>query len=316
MSSNNVYPNEVLSELSDKVNSINVSPTQGFSHIYDSMNNAIGTSNPLVLIILSLIILVYFIIFSYLGYNINYQEAIVPNRGLSVIEIIMWGLLIFLVLINGIQYFFKIDINAGIHNLFHGTPQVDVEISPEEKLVERTYNPKKNEDDSDDEDIEEEEVKNTEVGEVFNIPGNEYTYTDAKALCKAYGSKLATYSQIENAYKSGAEWCNYGWSDNQMALYPTQKKTWDNLQKIKGHEHNCGRPGINGGYIKNKNVKFGVNCFGSKPKITKDEQDLMDNATPYPLTPDEIKINKLSKKYKNNLHSILLAPFNYEKWSQ
>ena len=298
------------------MNSINVSPTQGFSHIYDSMNNAIGQSNPLILIILSVIILFYFIIFSYLGYNMSYPEALVPNRGLSVIEIIMWGLLIFLILINGIQYFFKIDVNAAINNLFHGTPQVDVTISPEEKLIEKTEKREKSLDNEKNTNTEENNKKRSEEGEVFNIPGNEYTYTDAKALCKAYGGKLATYSQIENAYKSGAEWCNYGWSKNQMALYPTQKKTWDNLQKIKGHEHNCGRPGVNGGYIKNKNVKFGVNCFAPKPKITEDEQELMNNSTPYPLTPDEIKINKLSDEYKKNLHSILLSPFNYEKWSE
>ena len=150
--------------------------------------------------------------------------------------------------------------------------------------------------------------------EVFNVPGNEYTYGEAKALCKAYGAKLATYNQIEDAYKSGAEWCNYGWSASQLALFPTQKTTWNKLQKIKGHEHDCGRPGVNGGYIKNKNVKFGVNCYAPKPKITKDEQELMANATPYPLTPDEIKINKLSDTYKSNLHSILLSPFNYERW--
>ena len=108
----------------------------------------------------------------------------------------------------------------------------------------------------------------------------------------------------------------YGWSDNQMALFPTQKVTWDNLQKIKGHEHDCGRPGVNGGFIKNKNVKFGVNCFAPKPKITKEEQDLMNNATPYPLTPDELKVNKMTDKYRKNLHSILISPFNYENWSQ
>ena len=95
-----------------------------------------------------------------------------------------------------------------------------------------------------------------------------------------------------------------------------KKLTWNKLQKIKGHEHNCGRPGVNGGYIKNKNVKFGVNCFAPKPKITEEEQTLMDSATPYPLTPDEIKVNELTHKYKKNLHSILLSPFNYEKWAQ
>jgi hypothetical protein len=39
------------------------------------------------------------------------------------------------------------------------------------------------------------------------------------------------------------------------------------LQKIKGHEHDCGRPGVNGGYIANPLVKFGVNCYGNKRKI-------------------------------------------------
>ena len=85
--------------------------------------------------------------------------------------------------------------------------------------------------------------------QVFNVPSNSYTYTDAVALCKAYGAKLANYKQIENSYKKGGEWCNYGWSDDQMALFPTQQATWDKLQTIKGHENDCGRPGINGGYI-------------------------------------------------------------------
>ena len=39
---------------------------------------------------------------------------------------------------------------------------------------------------------------------------NYYDYENAKALCKAYGAELATYDQIEKAYNSGAEWCNYG----------------------------------------------------------------------------------------------------------
>ena len=34
-----------------------------------------------------------------------------------------------------------------------------------------------------------------------------------------------------------------------------------NKKKI-GHENDCGRPGVNGGYIANTNAKYGVNCFG------------------------------------------------------
>ena len=107
--------------------------------------------------------------------------------------------------------------------------------------------------------------------QVFNIPGNYYGYEEANSLCKAYDSRLATYEEVEETYKEGGEWCNYGLSDGQMALFPTQSNTYKNLQTIPGHENDCGRPGVNGGYIANSRVRFGVNCFGQKPKITEVE---------------------------------------------
>ena len=291
------------------MNSVNVSPSSGFSHVYDSMNNTISNkANPLVLVALTAIIIFYFVVFSYLGYNVQYPQA-PQSGGMRFIEIVMWGLVVFLVLINGIQYFFKIDVKTAVKNVFSGKPEVDIKIEPEEELKGKkkkgTSNPTND--------------PNPGVGgfgEVFNIPGNEYTYEQGKALCKAYGAKLASYNQVEDAYKSGAEWCNYGWSDSQLALFPTQKSTWHNLQKIKGHEHNCGRPGINGGYIKNPNVRFGVNCYGNKPNITSEEQKLMKNSTPYPLTKEDKYINRLVEKYKKNLTSLLVSPFNYKSWNR
>ena len=298
------------------MNSVDVSPSSGFSQVYDGMNNSLAQANPLVLFALSLIIIFYFVVFSYLGYNISMPKT-QESGGLRIIEIIMWGLIVFLILINGIQYFFKIDVKTAVNNLFQGKPEVDIKIGPEKRLIEETGKGKN--------ELEKigKEIENDlglgnlgGGGEVFNVTGNEYTYAQAKALCKAYGSKIATYNQIEDAYKSGAEWCNYGWSDKQMALFPTQKTTWNKLQKIKGHRHDCGRPGINGGYIKNPNVRFGVNCFGNKPNITPEEQKLMDKATPYPLTQEDKKINRLVKKYKKNLEEILVSPFNYNSWNR
>ena len=286
------------------MNSIDVSPSDGFSHVYNSMNESISNANPLVLISLSAIIIIYFIIFSYLGYTPGYSASQKQTRGLTFIEIVMWGLIIFLVLINGIQYFFKIDVQTAIKNLFIGKPEIDIKISPEDESIISSGEKEKS------------SSSPGGVSQVFNIPGNEYTFEEAKALCKAYGSKIATYNQIEDAYKSGAEWCNYGWSKDQMALFPTQKKTWSKLQKIKGHEHNCGRPGINGGYIKNQNVRFGVNCLGSKPNMTEEEEILMETSTPYPLTESDKKINKLVDKYKKNLDSVLVSPFNYDSWNK
>ena len=300
------------------MNSVDVSPSSGFSQVYDSMNNSLAQANPLVLFALSLIIVFYFVVFSYLGYNISYQKQ-QESGGIRIIEIIMWGLIIFLILINGIQYFFKIDVQTAVNNLFQGRPEVDIKIQPEKRLLEETGKKGKNTLKKIEKEIENDlGLGNLGVGagEVFNVSGNEYTYEQAKALCKAYGSKIASYNQIEDAYKSGAEWCNYGWSANQMAFFPTQKTTWDKLQKIKGHKHDCGRPGINGGYIKNPNVRFGVNCFGTKPNITPQEQKLMNKATPYPLTPADKKINRLVNKYKKNLDGILVSPFNYNSWNR
>ena len=294
------------------MNSVDVSPSSGFSHIYDSMNNSLSNANPLVLVALTLIIIFYFIVFSYLGYSMNYSQT-QESGGMRVVEIIMWGLIVFLVLINGIQYFFKIDVKTAINNLFKGKPEVDIKIEPEKKFVEKKGNSLVN---NLEKDLGLGNLEGGIGGEVFNIPGNEYTYDEARALCKAYGAKIATYSQIENAYKSGAEWCNYGWSDSQLALFPTQKTTWNKLQKIKGHKHDCGRPGVNGGFIKNPNVRFGVNCYGNKPNITKEEQDLMKKATPYPLTEEDRKMNHLVKKYKKDLDTILVSPFNYKAWNR
>ena len=292
---------------------VDVSPSDGFSQVYDSMNTKfVEGANPMVLVMLSVIIIFYFVVFSYLGYSVKPVQT--ESSGMKFIEIVMWGLLIFLVLINGIQYFFQIDVETAVKNLFKEVPEVDVKIKPEKEYVEKKGK-----------DLVEEVEKDLGLGnlkggssgkQVFNISGNDYTYNEAKALCKAYGAKLATYSQIENAYKSGAEWCNYGWSEDQMALYPTQISTWRKLKKIKGHEHDCGRPGVNGGFIKNKNVRFGVNCYGNKPAIREDEQKLMKTATPYPLTPKDKKINALVKKYKSEIDNIMVSPFNYKNWSQ
>ena len=39
---------------------VDVSSSDGFSHIYNSMNNSLVKTNPIVLIILTLIIVIYF----------------------------------------------------------------------------------------------------------------------------------------------------------------------------------------------------------------------------------------------------------------
>ena len=101
-----------------------------------------------------------------------------------------------------------------------------------------------------------------------------------------------------------------------MALFPTQKQTFENLKGIKGHEHDCGRPGINGGYIANPEVKFGVNCFGYKPPITSEEEEMMQNVSPYPKTEKDVEMEKKVDFWKTQIDDILVSPFNYNTWSR
>jgi|Laugresbdmm110sn_1035088.scaffolds.fasta_scaffold15534_3 hypothetical protein len=165
-------------------------------------------------------------------------------------------------------------------------------------------------------------------GEVFNIRNNLYSYDDAREVCSVYGAKLATYDQIEKAYNNGAEWCNYGWSEGQMALFPTQKSTWDALQSkkktCKGGKITdvtnsaCGRPGINGGVIKNPNIRFGVNCYGKKPQASESDKALMKANVERKVTesPKDAQLQaKLNVWQKNADKFLLVNSFNKEKWS-
>jgi Extracellular link domain len=151
--------------------------------------------------------------------------------------------------------------------------------------------------------------------EVFNVSNNVYTYSDAQAVCKMYGAKLATYDQIEQAYQKGGEWCNYGWSDGQMAFFPTQKSTWTKLQATDNHKNDCGRPGVNGGFIANPYIKFGVNCYGQKPKPTADDLAKMNarQNTVYPQTAADIEMEKKINQWKN---TVSLNSYNNKSWSQ
>ena len=154
--------------------------------------------------------------------------------------------------------------------------------------------------------------------EVFNISNDVYTYEDAKNVCSLYDAKLATYDQVEEAYKDGAEWCNYGWSDEQMVFYPTQRETYNKLKKNPLTANMCGRPGVNGGYIKNPKMQFGVNCYGVKPAATPEELELMKKQKEIPDYLQEDPILKAKfKKWKENRNEFLVVnSFNRDKWSE
>jgi hypothetical protein len=152
--------------------------------------------------------------------------------------------------------------------------------------------------------------------EVFNISSNRYAYADAEPLCKALGAELATYDQVKDAWDSGADWCNYGWAKGQLALYPTQESTWKELQSGPDEQKGvCGRPGVNGGYFDNPDLRFGVNCYGSKPAQSAHDAREIASADNRPITPAVIEYEKKVAKYKAESDEIGVLPFNKDTWA-
>jgi len=143
--------------------------------------------------------------------------------------------------------------------------------------------------------------------EVFHIANQDYTYEQAKCKCESYNAKLATYNQLVDAYNDGAEWCSYGWSNGQKAYYPTQKCNWE--KKSPEEKLKCGNPGLNGGFFADPYLKFGINCYGKKPKgqITKLKDQVCNGGGNYCELPQNYGAN-------NILETDQISPFNTDKW--
>jgi len=152
--------------------------------------------------------------------------------------------------------------------------------------------------------------------EVFNVAQNKFTYYDAEPLCRALGAELASYEQVKDAWGKGADWCNYGWVKGQMAIYPTQKGTYEKLQAGPPDERNaCGTVGINGGYFENPEFKYGVNCYGQKPSQSAHDQDKLMSEGKAPKSPETLKVDALVREFREEADSLFVKPFNNNKWA-
>jgi hypothetical protein len=149
--------------------------------------------------------------------------------------------------------------------------------------------------------------------DVFNVSSNKYTYYDAEPLCKALGAELATYDQVKESWKKGADWCNYGWVKGQLAVYPTGDETYKKLQSGPDEQRMaCGVPGVNGGYFDNPEMRFGVTCVGKKPPQSKHDADVAAKGAP--LSPDAFAFDKKVSQYKSESDQIGILPFNGHTW--
>lgn len=260
-----------------------------------------------------IVVLVYIMIFALYGNSTG------PNSSLMIIiEIILWVVLIIVigVNINNNEYNFS----TQIKNLFSNeTTQLDVNVTAgtpgtaagtadvsEGRSQITLWTQIKNFFSSNN------SCKTSESGEVFHIPNNLHTYEQARSICSKFNSRLATYKEVEDAYINGANWCSYGWSEDQLALFPTQFDVYNNLKRIPGHEHDCGRPGVNGGFIDNTNVRFGINCYGKKPEQTEQDKAYSERLKmSYSPIVDESVLEQINKEKID----ILVSPFNKDKWS-
>lgn len=254
-------------------------------------------------LLLLIVIAIYVGIFFLVG-NPNPENPDSPVQKTIILglEVVLWVMLILVVYINLKNYDKdNYDFKAKIQNLFNSKmAELDVVAQTQEKQqTQETSKPTC---------IDEDENK-----EVFHISNNKYNYQEAKDACEEYDARLATYDEIERAYENGANWCSYGWSKEQLGLFPTQKSIYNELKKIPGHQHDCGRPGINGGYMANPNVKFGVNCYGVKPKAKANDKSYMHALNHSPklssgMTMEQVREARLSE--------MIVAPFNNNIWSK
>ncbi len=285
-------------------------PAKSFNYINDYLQN------PIIIIVLAIILLVFTFFLKDTTSNSNTSQT-------SFLEIMLWTIFIVLVILNGISYFYNLDVDASLTGLFKNNKKPDLKLKITQTKKKDDKHSRNNSDGEEDDDNGDNNNDNSDGDvslsgpkQVYHIPGNSYTFNDAKAICSALNANLASYEQLENSYENGGEWCSYGWSKDQLALFPTQKSTYNSLQKIKGHEHDCGRPGINGGFIDNPYVRFGVNCFGVKPKMTPLEKQSMKVNKTLPQSKSEDKFNKQVNYWKNKIKNLQLAPFNKDQWSR
>ena len=269
----------------------------GLVKLNDKLKNKYIGIGPILLIGSIALIIIYYYIFSSLGNNDDGSGS-----GLKVFfETTLWLLFIVLLLLNGISYIFGIDI----------VKTLDINFGSKKGNLDDRGKQLTGEEESEDLD----DLKIMLKEQVFHLPENKYKYEDAKAVCKAYGARLATYAEMSKAYDKGADWCTYGWSDEQMALFPTQEEKWERLQKMKGHEQDCGRPGINGGYIYDDTMKYGVNCYGAKKSVTEGDVRRMREKAEIHKTKKELEFDQRVNYWKGKTKEITMAPFNHTNWS-
>lgn len=154
-----------------------------------------------------------------------------------------------------------------------------------------------------------------ETPEVFLVQDGIYAYEEAEPLCRAYGARLATMGDLYDAWRKGADWCQYGWVRGNKAVFPTQKSSWIKLQESENEDTRtkCGLPGLNGGLIRDPSRRFGVHCYGVKPPTWRNY--LANTMASNNLTTEELEKKSMTSEFRRKLNRFTVAPFSKVRWS-
>ena len=262
-------------------------------------------------ILLIIVVSIYVGIFFIVGKDSQTSESSGTRTIVLVLEVILWVMLIVVLYINfknmnDENYNFQLNLS----NIFNSKlAELDVKANDtEEDTTETSETSDTSETPETCPETDEDAGK-----EVFHIFGNKYTFNDARDICESYNARLASYDEVEKAYQNGATWCSYGWSKDQLAIFPTSKAVMNELKSIPGMQYSCGRQGVNGGYMNKRNAKFGINCYGIKPKPTLNDDAHVHALNHTPQLKYGRTVEQLNKKIQEDY---IVSPFNKNKWSK
>jgi hypothetical protein len=113
---------------------VNTTTTADPLNMYNYINNFV--INPYVFVIIILVIIGYLVLFSSLGNNEQISSGASSDNsgsgfayGQGLLGIIVIAILIILILINGLQYFFSINVSAYLKNLFTNKPEIAIVVN-------------------------------------------------------------------------------------------------------------------------------------------------------------------------------------------
>jgi hypothetical protein len=146
--------------------------------------------------------------------------------------------------------------------------------------------------------------------------GNKYKKENVENVCRGLDSKLATYSQLLDAVNKGANWCQYGWlNDNSKDNNNNNNNKIDVYGYTVNDDNTC-TPKLNDAPSQpiTEVEEFGVNCFGVKPD--------MDTEFKTQLTQKKQEKAKIleeeeaqEKEFLERVKGSDILPFNKDKWS-